>query len=260
MSEHPQRLSTTPTLRILEAAESGDIGLLSALLRQDATLANASGEYAKTPLHWAAEKNHVEIAKLLLESGADPALETSWGATALEWAGYVGSRGVAELLLERGATGMNVVLAAGLGNLDLVRDFCEQNESLDGLGIPRRETDSQDEKGWPPEAARMKGDVLGESFQVACRNGHTEVARYLLDRGADLGAMGYFGGTALHWAAAHGHRDTVEFLLEQGADTQSRDTAFDESPFGWAAEGGHDDIAVLIRDHGDGGLGLKIEH
>ena len=252
-------MTVTPTLRILEAAESGDSELVEALLAEDRKLANASAEYGMTPLHWAAEKNHVEIATLLLANEADFTRETTWGATPLEWAGYVGSGGVADLLIEHGATGMNLVLAAGLGKLSLVRDYCEQYDSLDGLGIPRRETDLQDEKGWPPDAARMKGDVLGEAFQVACRNGHTEVAKYLWERGADLHAKGYFGGTGLHWAAVNGHRDTVEFLLESGADRRLEDHAFKEPALGWAAEGGHDEIVALIRDWGGGGIGVEIE-
>ncbi len=258
MTKKPAHLSTTPTLQILEAAESGDIRLIATLLGRDPDLANASGAYAKTPLHWAAENDHADAARLLLDGGADLARVTTWGATPLEWAGYLGSRAVAEILLERGATGMNLVLAAGLGKLDLVQDYCDSNESLDGLGIPRRETDAQDEQGWPATAARMKGDVLGEAFQVACRNGHTEVAKYILDRGADIQATGYFGGTGLHWAAFNGHRETVEFLLERGADTRLEDHAFKATPLGWAAEAGHDEIADLIR--GDDGLGVEIEH
>ncbi len=114
MTENPAHLSTTPTLQILEAAESGDIQLIATLLGRDPDLANASGAYAKTPLHWAAENDHADAARLLLDGGADLARVTTWGATPLEWAGYLGSRAVAELLIERGAKGMNLVLAAGL--------------------------------------------------------------------------------------------------------------------------------------------------
>ena len=47
---------------------------------------NAKGAHHKTPLHWAAEKNHVEVAKLLLAAGADLHAEVSWGMTPLAWA------------------------------------------------------------------------------------------------------------------------------------------------------------------------------
>lgn len=248
----------TPTLQMLDAASSGDVKAARALLESDASLANASGEYAKTPLHWAAERDDVEMAALLLDSGADLTRVTSWGASPLEWAAYSGSRRVAELLLERGATGLNVVLAAGVGRLDEVRSLCESNESLAYLGIPKRPNDANDKQGWPPDAARMTGDVLGEAFQVACRNGHLPVAEYLLQRGANINAKGYFGGTGLHWAAINGHRDVVEFLLEHDADTTLEDHGFKADPKGWAMEGGHDEIVSLFVRRA-GGLDFEIE-
>lgn len=243
---------------MLDAAENGDIRKVHALLAEDPRLANAVGEYHKTPLHWAAEKNHGEVARLLLDAGADLNRLTTWGASPLEWAAYMGSDAVADQLLARGATGMNLVLAAGLGRLDEVTRYCEQRTSLEGLGIPRRPNDINDEKGWPPDAARMKGDVLGEAFQLACRNGHLDVARYLLDRGADVNAKGYFGGTGLHWAAINGHADMVGWLLDNRADAELLDNGFKATAVGWAVEGGHDDLAVMIRDRtGPGGLHIE---
>ncbi len=248
----------TPTLQMLDAASSGDVKTVRALLESDASLANASGEYRRTPLHWAAERDDVAMAALLLDAGADLSRVTSWGASPLEWAGYSGSRRVVELLLERGASGLNLVLAAGVGRLDEVRSLCESNESLVDLGIPKRPNDANDEKGWPPDAARMTGDVLGEAFQVACRNGHAAVAEYLLQRGANVDAKGYFGGTGPHWAAINGHRDVVEFLLEHGANTELQDHGFKSDPKGWAIEGGHDEIVSLFQRHA-GGLDFEIE-
>lgn len=247
----------TETLQLLEAAEAGDLKKVSDMLDHDPALVNASGEYGKTALHWAAEKNHADVAERLLEAGADIDRVTTWGSTPLEWAGYLGSRDVADLLIARGAKGMNLVVAAGLGMLSTVKGYCESNQSLDGLGIPRRANNLNDKRGWPPDSARLKGDVLGEAFQVAARNGHCKVAEYLLARGADVDAKGYFGGTGLHWAAINGHRAMVEFLLDHGADTDLLDHGFRAKPAGWAVEGGHDDIAALIRRRG--GTGLEIE-
>lgn len=251
-------MKQTPKLQMLEAAEAGDLAKLEALLEEDGSLVNASGEYRKTPLHLAAEKNHDHVAARLLEAGADINRATTWGATPLEWAGYLGSVDVAERLLAAGATGMNLVLAAGLGKLELVKEYCEKNETLEGLGIPKRDGDEKDTKGWPPDAARMQGDVLGEAFQVACRNGHVETMKYLHERGANLNAKGYFGGTGLHWAAINGHREAVEWLLEHGADATIEDHGFKSKPEGWAVEGGYDDLALLIRNFRDMG-GLRIE-
>ena len=48
--------------------------------------------------------------------------------------------------------------------------------------------------------------LLSDCFYISGRNGHTEIARLLEQRGADVNFRGFFGGTALHWAAINGHR------------------------------------------------------
>jgi ankyrin repeat protein len=47
---------------------------------------------------------------------------------------------------------------------------------------------------------------------VAAINGHTEVARLLLDRGADPELEDGDGWTALMLARGHGHTDLVDLL------------------------------------------------
>ena len=87
---------------MLQAAERGDAGRVRQLLEADSTLANAKGAHNKTPLHWAAEKNHAEIAELLISAGADIKAEDSWSMTPLQWATNMG-RNVAKILLGRAA-------------------------------------------------------------------------------------------------------------------------------------------------------------
>ena len=81
---------------------------------------------------------------------------------------------------------------------------------------------------------------------LACRNGHTDAPRFLLDRGADVNARGFFAATALHWAAINGHAETVRFLLGEGADPALRDREFDSDALGWAREGGHEPVVALL--------------
>jgi len=169
---------------------------------------------------------------------------TSWGATALDWAATLGSTKVADLLLARGARGMNLVAAASLGKLDLVREFLDSGAPLASLAKP---APAEPDDHWVADSARMKGDVMSHVFYCACRNGQTAVAALLLERGADVNARGVFGGTCLHWAAINDHRDTVEFLVAHGADLTTRDAKFDSTPEGWAGEGQHDEIRKLLH-------------
>jgi ankyrin repeat protein len=123
----------------------------------------------------------------------------------------MGSSKVPDLLLARGAQGMNLVTAASLGKLDLVRKFLDSGAPLGSLAARTLPTDHG-----PADSARMKGDVISDSFYGACRKGHTAVAAALLGRGADVNAKGVFGGTALHWAAINVIRTRSRFLWRTG--------------------------------------------
>ncbi len=57
----------------------------------------------------------------------------------------------------------------------------------------------------------------------AALHGHTEAAAWLLETGADIGALNQDGGTALHAAAFMGRAEIVRLLLEHGADANAVD-------------------------------------
>jgi ankyrin repeat protein len=206
---------TSASEEMLAAARDGDAAAVRELLARDQALAGAVDVHRKTPLHLAAEHDHPEVAELLLDAGAELEAWTSWGATPLEWAGVLGSRRAGDVLLARGAR-LTLASAAGLGLTD---------------ELPR---------------LAGQGAAVSAAFVLACRNGHTDAARFLLDRGADVDARGFFGATGLHWAAHNGHADTVRFLLEAGADATLRDAQFDSDPLGWAREGGHEPVVALL--------------
>ena len=227
---------------IIEAVKDGNVPAVARLLSDDPVLARATDDHLKTPLHWAAEHDRRDIARMLLDAGADLEATTSWGATPLDWAATMGSAKVADLLLARGAQGMDFVTAANLGKLELVRKFLDS-----GTPVVTRAVPEEPNHHWVADSARMKGDVISHGLYCACRNGHTAVAALLLERGADVNAKGVFGGTALHWAAINGHKDTVAFLVAHGADLTIRDSKFDSTPEGWAAEGRHDEIRDLLH-------------
>jgi ankyrin repeat protein len=238
---------------MLRASERGDVAKVRQLLSVDTTLANAKGAYDKTPLHWAAEKNHAELAKVLLAAGADVAAEVTWGSTPLQWAATMGSREVADLLLDHGATPqLNMWAAAGLGMLDVVQSFWESPDTLKpnaGQTQSRKLPDGSWGKSAPPETY---AELVSEAFYIAARNGHIDVATFLLEKGADINCRGFFGAPGLHWAAINGHKEMVGFLIQRGADIHLRDQEFNSTPLGWAIEGNQTEIAVLLEQHGAG--------
>jgi hypothetical protein len=85
----------------------------------------------------------------------------------------------------------------------------------------------------------MKDDRFGATpLHSAVMNGHIEIARLLLQNGADVNAKDNDGYTPLHWAAFQGHIDILHLLVENGADLEAQEND------GWrtlhfAADRGH---------------------
>lgn len=181
----------------------------------------------------------------LAEDGADLEVRSSWGQNPFEWAALLGRSRAAEALLKRGSPGLSFWTAAALGRLPDVRRFWRQAASLEELARPR--LPRLDPRGWPPDTAYARGDAVSDAFHAAARNGHLATATWLLERGADVDATGYFGATALHWAAHNGHARMAGWLAERGADLRRRDPCFDATPAGWADEGGYAELAGRLR-------------
>ena len=127
--------------------------------------------------------------------------------------GYGESAGA---LAGRGARIDNVITAAAVGRLDLVRSFVVDPATLRG-GVPLQGP------RWFiwPEGARAQIEL---ALVWACRFGREPVARFLLDRGVDPAARDADAMTALHWAAASRCRGLVKLLLEKGAPLEVRNT------------------------------------
>jgi len=138
----------------------------------------------------------------LAGAGADLNAEVSWGMTPLAWAANMGSRDVAEIFLAHGARPqLNMWCAAGLGMLDVVESFFDGPNRLKPNAGQTRSRDAGNgkwEKAAPPE---NYAELVSEAFHIAARNGNVEVAKLLLERGADIDQRGFFGAPGLHWAA-----------------------------------------------------------
>lgn len=192
--------------------------------------------------HAAVGAHREDILELLLDAGLDPAYRCAWGADVLEWAVTIGARSCVALLIRGGMT-HNLWTAAGSGEIQQVTDKV-QTGRLDTQGRPFQR--SVREAFFHPDSALMKEDVLGDAFYISARNGFTAVARFLHEQGADINSIGYFGASALHWAALKGHLETVSFLIQAGARLDVRDPHFQASPKEWAHQGNHEEIAALL--------------
>jgi len=152
-------------------------------------------EHGETPLHWAASSDDVDVARALIDGGAD--LETPGGSigTPLDNAIGYGCWHVARLLAARGARVDKLWHGAALGMLDRL-------DELLTAGVSQEE--------------------ISQAFWHACVAGQRRVAERLLNVGADLNWVpDYAEGTALDAAAGLGTRqdNVLEWLRSQGAQS-----------------------------------------
>ncbi len=214
---------TSHIREMLEAALSGDTTTVRTLLDIAPKLANVVDSDYATPLHNTVESNNVEIAEALIAAGADiNAKYKQTGHTPLSWAVTYGSFDVAHALLRGGAI-LDLWCAAGMGDLEATKSFWDAQGRL--ADQPSTTGSSRyDAQGQPlPRPPATMEEVLGDALYIAARNGHTEVVKFLLARGADVHFRGFCGGTPLHWAYFANSKPVIDLLLAHGADPESLD-------------------------------------
>lgn len=76
-----------------------------------------------------------------------------------------------------------------------------------------------------------------------------EMARLLIEAGADITKTDGDGKSPVHYAAEHGFGDILQLLAEKGADVNARNNQ-GNAPLHIVAQAGHANIAKLLLDHG----------
>jgi hypothetical protein len=158
------------------------------------TTARGVTDTGETPLHWTASNDDVDVARVLIDGGANIEAPDGSIGTPLENAIGYACWGVARLLVERGAKVEKLWTAGALG---LVQRL---HELLDG-----------DQFG--PE------DV-SQGFWHACAAGQRRAAEFLLGRGAELNWVpDYASGTPLDatQGGATQQENVITWLRELGA-------------------------------------------
>jgi Ankyrin repeats (3 copies)/Ankyrin repeats (many copies) len=102
------------------------------------------------------------------------------------------------------------------------------------------------EAGADVKSKNKDGDT---PIHYASSYGHVEVAAMLLAAGADVKAKKEFGDTPLHFAAHEGHLAVARLLIEEGGEVNASDEA-GGTPLHYAAVNGHVDMCKLLLDRG----------
>jgi hypothetical protein len=97
---------------------------------------------------------------------------------------------------------------------------------------------------------RSKGNcALGEGLDAAVAANRAEIARLLLDAGADANKTDRLGSTPLHSAAEWGHAQVVSALVKAAARVSASDKN-GSTPLHAAAEWGHTEVAKILLGAG----------
>jgi len=195
-----------------------------------------------TLLHWATEKGSVDLARLLIEYGADVKAQDKYQLTSLHLAVRSGSVDLTRLLIEHGAdvTAQNgrgstpLHVAVGKGSVDLTRLLIEHGADV-----------TAQYKQSPillDVVADVAADVVPLLFKLkhyadvkvqdkhwhgstllhlAVGRGSVDLTRLLIEHGADVTAQADHGLTLLCMAGLNGNEDLARLLIEHGARTST---------------------------------------
>jgi len=276
-AQRPSRDShfTEKVMRLFDAAKSGDIDKVRALLAEDGRLANAEG-YVRTSLwgsdakalHVAVMHGRKDIVDLLLAHGADiNARDDKYHFNALihaidlaDFMPEYADLGMVDFLLARGAE-MDVWACAWLGDMEGVKQRLDENPALVnaiGPGPSTLMSFCRDVKtiefylgyGADPLVRYQRHGKTRESSPLrdqAYRRNYAGLRRLLrhLDWAVDV-----------FWAAIMGDIDSLRALLSEDRSLVGASTPDDHvlgagmSPLHLAAQGGHLDAMELLLEAG----------
>lgn len=229
----PYAFGAPPKSDIADAAMRGDTAAVRSLIQKKAD-ANAAQIDGTTALHWAVQADDLELADLLIRSGAKVSVSTVAGATPLQLAAVNGSAVLLDRLIAAGAdpnapltrsSDTALMIAARTGKIAAVRILLDR-----GAKVNTQET-------WGGTTALM----------WAVSEKHAEVAKLLVERGADVNARSYYVPSA----SGRGFEGTTPVAQKPGKD-------FEEFASGWltplmfaARENDLESAQVLVKAGAD---------
>jgi hypothetical protein len=105
--------------------------------------------------------------------------------------------------------------------------------------------------------AKQKGEEDGRTCLInAARNGHLDICRLLIDKGAQVNAKDSIGCTPLHLAAWKGHIEILRPLCDRGADIEARNQD-GSRPLHYAVKYGHFPIMKELIEVRNAGINAR---
>jgi ankyrin repeat protein len=186
---------------------------------------NARSKDGRTALHIAAAENDEDTVDLLLKAKANPNLKDNEGQTPMAHAAINGHSDLVRQLSQVQSEPVDLFSAVILGKVDRLKELLKSKPEL------AKQRNSVG-RGWTP-------------LHVAAWEGNEEIARVLLDAGADVNGV-KDQSSPLSWAVGTPNLKLVKLLIDRGADVNRRDGLDKETPLHYAASYGNVELARML--------------
>ncbi|AYP74289.1 ankyrin repeat protein [Fowlpox virus] len=227
-------------MELFDAIDTGCVDNVLKILYENVD-PNIFNAHECSPLHYAVEIGNIEIVEALLVGGTYPDLSTDETPTALSRAVQLDKFDIAKLLLEYGADPNNyeghyprtpIEYAVCLQNAKMVKlliDFEADVEELYRVECPINNAVASGNleitKLLIDAGAKVNSRGFGSLYTLhyAIRSGNCDVVSEVLSHGARVNAEDDLDYTSLHHAVLENSKEIVELVIDYGADLNAID-------------------------------------